>query len=226
MFNVTTRHILCPACQRPAQAVTLLGRELVECDPCADAEKARRNAEQRQQKALSAWVANTPLDMQAKLDPSKLHPALLPALETDGRAGCALIGASDAGKTRIGYHLLRKAALVGIPGMAVTHAEIRRAASNLNASDPKRSDAAHTLLNVCRHTACLLIDDIGKGSSTPVGDETFFDLLTHRRDCRMLTHWTANAGSEWLAKRFGEDKGRPILLRLSRLTDGHIYVAE
>ena len=225
MFNITTSPTLCPACQRPAQAVRLMGRTLIECDPCAEAEKARRDSEQRQQRALSAWVAKTPPDMQAKLDRSRLNPALLPALETDGTAGCALIGASDAGKTRIGYQLLRKAALRGIPSLAVTHAELRRAATSLTASDPKRCDAAHTVIHQARTVACLLIDDLGKGSSTPVGDETFFDLLTHRRDHRLTTHWTANAGSTWLEARFGEDKGRPILLRLARLTDGHVYVA-
>ena len=199
---------------------------MIECDPCANAERERRTSESRQKSAAAAWLAHTPPDMQARMDRLRIHPELVPALDTDGTHGCALIGASDSGKTRVGYYLLRKAAKIGISGMAITHAAFRKAASHGNSGDPRRADHAHDLLKACRTTPALLIDDLGKGASTQVADEAFFDMLTYRRDHRMLTHWTANAGSGWLANRFGQDKARPILVRLTRLTDGHVYVAE
>ena len=78
-------------------------------------------------------------------------------------------------------------------------------------------------MKAAKFAQALLIDDIGKGANTETADEAFFDLLSHRRDNRMLTHWTCNGGSAWMAKRFGPDRGPAIIKRLSDLSSGHVF---
>ncbi len=214
----TSSPIDCPACGRPALAVTLMGRTFTECDPCAKSEQARREAESRQIRAVEAWKARTPSEMQRALNWGLVAPEIAKAQNADVLQGVALIGSTDSGKTRVGYWILKKLAVNhGMTGQAVTHAEFRKAASSVNNNDHHRADAAHTLIQLCRNVPALLIDDVGKGATTETADEAFFDLLTFRRDNSRLTLWTANAGSKWLAQRFGPDRGPAIITRLAAL---------
>ncbi len=215
----------CKGCGGPALIYTLVGRQFTECDPCANAEKARREAETRRKRAVTHWEAKTPPDMARALNWGLIATELKPVENADERSGIAMIGRTETGKTRLGYWLLKKLAVMhGISGKCVSHAEYRKAASAVNASNAKRSDDANAVLSACRHVPALVIDDIGKGASTDVADEAFFDLLTYRRDHNLLTHWTANAGSQWLSRRFGEDKGPAIISRLGRLTKGQVFI--
>lgn len=202
-----------------------MGRDFYECDPCANAERARREAETRRKRAVTAWEASTPPDMSKALEWPRIAPELQPVQDADETSGIMMIGRTDTGKTRLGYWLLKKLAVRhGIVGLLIPHAQFRKAASSTNLSDVKRADAANTLIEQCRRVPCLVIDDIGKGSPTEAADEAFFDMLTHRRDNNLLTHWTANAGSQWLSQRFGADRGPAIISRLNRLTKGQQFI--
>jgi DNA replication protein DnaC len=215
----------CPGCQGPALTYTLLGRQFIECGPCYAAEQARREAETRRKRAVAVWEAQTPADMAKTLNWASIAPKLRHVQTADETRGIALVGKTDTGKTRLGYWLLKKLAVYhGVTGRLVRHTDLRKAASSTNHNNKQIADAATTLIESCRSVPCLVLDDIGKGATTETADEVFFDLLTHRRDNNLLTHWTANAGSDWLARRFGSDRGPAIITRLARISKGQVFV--
>lgn len=223
MFNITSKDATCPGCGEPCQEVTFGKKVFYECTWCAEKEDRKRIFRERTDRTLGQWRETVPPDMQRPLDRSLLHPAIAAALDTDGMSGCAFIGPSDSGKTRVAYALLKRAAMAGMTVFSATHPELRKAASRQNDRDGKESDASREFLKACRNAQALLIDDLGKGSRTEGADEALFDILNHRRDHRLLTHWTANAGSEWLRARFDADRGPAIVLRLARLTQGNVF---
>jgi len=225
MFRLTSRQSQCPRCGGNVTAVIFGGREFFECDPCARATEEERRRRERRERALEQWRDCAPPDMRRAVDPARVHPAMAAALETDGLSGCALIGDTEAGKTRVAFALLRKAALSGLTVFAVTHPELRRAASLSHDRDARTRDEARETIRACHHAQALLIDDLGKGSRTEGADEALFSILNHRRDHGLVTHWTANAGSEWLRARFEEDRGAAIVARLAHLTRKHVFNA-
>ncbi|MDB6133320.1 MAG: ATP-binding protein [Verrucomicrobiales bacterium] len=215
----------CPGCGRPAQILAWGSKRWYACSPCADAEALRRTEIERRTKALAQWEEVTPDEFRRPLIPSLVHPSIRPALEGDTSGGTCLIGATGCGKTRVAYRLLHAAAIRGQSVFAISHAAFRQAAVSRGDRDPRRADEAKTLIQACRCAKALLIDDVGKGAATDVGDEAFFDLLDHRLSHGSLTHWTANSGSAWLKARFREDRGPAIIRRLRDLTPGRVFVA-
>lgn len=225
MFRVTSRQSQCPRCGGNVTAVLFGGREFFECDPCAEAEEEERRRRERRERALERWRELTPPDMRRAVDPARVHPAMAAALETDGLSGCALIGPNRAGKTRVAFALLRKAAMAGLGVHVVTHPELRAAASFLHDDDNRVRGKARALISACQNSGVLLIDDLGKGKNTAGADEVLFSILNHRRDHGLVTHWTANGGSLWLKDVFGEDRGKAIVVRLRDLTRNHVFNA-
>jgi hypothetical protein len=207
----------CPGCGDTVEFFKMFGKLMPECDKCRQQEIADIKFRRRQGDALAAWESITPKEFRKLVDPEKLHPAFVPAYNGEGRDGCGLVGPSGGGKTRIGYRLLRDAAMRGLTPYAVTAAEYRQAAANRHHSDAALRGAAVTLLNSARTAQALLLDDIGKGASTPTGDEALYDLLNERRDNHRLTFWTSNGGAAWLQKRLGPDHGPAIIMRLVHL---------
>lgn len=190
------------------------GKRLAECEPCQAAEKERKRILRRKEDALSAWLDVTPMSFQKKIELYLIAPELRPALDLDGATGVGFAGASGSGKTRIAYVLLRRAAARGLMPFSTTAAEYRQAAANRHHSDSFTRGAAVGILRNAHGCGALLLDDIGKGASTPTGDEALYDLLNERRDSNRLTFWTANGSSEWLKKRFGVDHGPAIIKRM------------
>lgn len=217
------RAITCPGCGQPAQQVTFAGRTFFQCEPCADAEEQKRHRAERVARCLAAWDALCPIDFRSPIDPHRLHQGIVPALALTGLEGTALIGESGSGKTRVAWALLRRAAITGNSVYAVSHAGFRSASSLRHDHDRMVADFARETMSRAHNAQILLIDDIGKGSTTETSDEAFFELLSARRDNRLVTHWTANAGSKWLKSRFGRDKGPAIIQRLRDLTKGHVF---
>lgn len=210
----------CPGCGEEVQFFIMFGQRKAECGPCAEAEKAKRIHKRRVEDAVAVWQLITPPSFRVELDPSRIHRHLLPALDYDPLVGAGLTGATGAGKTRVAYQLLRMAARKGKKPFACTHAEYRQAVANRHHNDATiRGEATH-LIQLARHSAALLIDDVGKAASTKseTGEEALYDLLNERRDNNRLTFWTANGGSKWLSHRLGPDYGPAIIRRLADLT--------
>ena len=182
---MSPRTASCPGCGATVQCYTFGGRPFYECPPCDAAEKARRRLLDRRSRALLQWEAIIPPAMRAPIDRSLISPQIAEALDTDGQAGCALVGETGGGKTRVASALLKMAAMRGLTVFSVTHAEFRRAIALQH--DANEGPAAKQLINSARHAQALLIDDLGKGANTEIADEGFFDLLSHRRDHHMLT---------------------------------------
>jgi len=217
------RQITCPGCGQPAQQVMFAGKSFFRCDPCADAEEQKRHRAERIARCVATWDDLCPIDFRTPIDPLRLHQAIVPALALTGTEGAALIGESGSGKTRVAWLLLRRAAVAGHSVFAISHGGFRQASSLRHDHDRMVADSARETVSRAHNAQILLIDDIGKGSPTETADETFFELLSARRDNQLVTHWTANAGSKWLKSRFGRDKGPAILQRLRDLTKGHVF---
>lgn len=207
----------CPKCGEQCERFSVFSREQFDCRACIAADKARRVIVQRRLECDALWMEVTPPYMQIPLVKEKLGEYLWPALELNGLEGAGLAGSSGSGKTRVCYWLLKLAAQAGKKPFAVTASKYRQAASSVHDSNPDVRAAAKEILRASRHAQALLLDDIGKGASTPVGDEALFELLNYRRDQQKITFWNANAGSKWILSKHGADYGPPILRRLTDL---------
>lgn len=212
MFEFQSSPGDCPQCGNPCNFVRFGKAQLVECDPCAEREREQRHQKQRVAECLAKWVEVTPHEFQAKIDPQMLADYLLPALSLDGMHGAGFMGAPGDGKTRVAYALLKKAAAAGLKPYAITGPKLRQAAT-MRTNDPAERDK----LKSAQFAQALLIDDVGKGSSTEAGDEALFDLLDQRTAHHRVTFWTANGNSKFLITRFQADRGPAIVRRLGNL---------
>lgn len=215
--------ITCHQCGGAAKRVMFGGKPFVLCDPCFDEEKNQHEVLDQRKRCMDSWDVLCPDNFRIQIDPQRLHPALFPALNMSGFEGVALIGETGAGKTRLAWQLLRRAAAAGKSIYAISHTALRTAGNNRHDRDHGIAGAAREVISRAHRAQVLLIDDVGKGSPTQTSDEALFDLLTERRDNNLATHWTANSGSIWLRARFGADKGPAIVLRLRDLTEGRVF---
>lgn len=187
------------------------------CQACAEADRARRIHLERRRECLALWESVTPDEFQETVDRAFVPASFIPVLSLSGTEGVGLIGPSGMCKTRIGYHLLKKAASEGLKVFAITQSLLRQSAADKHSNDAEAAGRARQRLQSARFAQCLLLDDVGKGSCTDVGSECLYELLTHRRDHRLVTHWTANHGGSWIASRYGADRGPAIAIRLAHL---------
>jgi DNA replication protein DnaC len=204
----------CPGCGAEIQFFLSSGRRIGECTPCKTAEDARLKIERRREICFGVWHDVTPVNFLQTIDPMRIAASIRPALNLDGTSGVGFSGSSGGGKTRVAYALLRKAAEQGMRPYSVSASEYRLAAANRHHSDNAIRNESTAILRNARNCQALLIDDIGKGASTAVGDEALYDLLNERRDNERLTFWTTNGSGEWLKKRLGPDMGPAILRRM------------
>lgn len=64
----------------------------------------------------------------------------------------------------------------------------------------------------------LIIDDIGKTPSTERADGELFNLVEERTARRRPILWSANCNSEYLATKFGPDRGESLVRRLAEFS--------
>jgi hypothetical protein len=145
MFNLDTSPDTCPGCGGECESVTFGGVKRFMCEPCSAADKARRVSEARRGECLDLWREITPVDFQTRLDPSLLHQSLVPALSLDGSEGAGFIGTTRAGKTRVAYYLLKKAAQALKKPYAITASRYRQAAADKFSND----GVAREILQAC-----------------------------------------------------------------------------
>ena len=204
----------CPGCGAEIEFFIAWGKRMGECTPCREAEVLKLKTERRQEQCLSAWHDVTPPAFIQAIDPMRIAASIRPALDMDGMTGVGFAGASGGGKTRVAYALLRKAAKQGLRPYSVSASEYRLAAANRHHSDSSVRNESVSILRNAHSAQALLLDDIGKGASTSVGDEALYDLLNDRRDNEKLTFWTTNGSGQWLRQKLGPDMGPAILRRM------------
>lgn len=223
----------CPHCGQTVQWFSIGNTPAKpDCPPCHAAEKERRRLTERREQCLARWMDITPPEMQQRLIPSLLAPELRDALALDGTHGVGFAGPGNAGKTRVAYHLLKKAANRGLWPYAVTDAALREAANLKTAFEPATRNAAASVIKQAHTADVLLIDDIGKAACTERGNAALFELINERHAERKRTIWTTNASSDYLREQFGPDRGPPLLRRMMELAGktqhgpGYIFTIE
>lgn len=208
----------CPGCGLQVPVRRGFGRTWYECEPCQHKEQEERKKKEKRDHCVSVWHQITPPQYQIKIYRERIHPAIALAMDIDMGTGVGLVGVSGAGKTRVAFWLLRRAAERGLRPARVTAAEFREAVSQRHSDSKETASRAEEIVRTALRAKALVLDDIGKGASTKTGDESLFNLLEHRSAENLLTIWTANGGSKWLKKRLGPDYGPAICRRLVHLT--------
>ena len=204
----------CPGCGNQCEKA-LFGKGVrFFCDSCALDEKQRMRDESRRIECLAMAQAVIPAIYRETLKPELVCRDYLPALDLNPAKSFALVGQSNTGKTRVAYHMVRKAAEMGLKPFAVTSMAFRRAVSDRSAEGGKELIKAATVAQV------LLLDDLGKGAGTETADEALLELLNTRRDRSRTTYFTMNGNGKWLAKKYGSDFGTAIAMRIASMC-GH-----
>jgi hypothetical protein len=222
----------CPECGQACERFQVFGVIQHDCRACNEARTARRRHDERRAECLRTWLDVTPAGMQTPIVEERLAPYLRPALKLDGTAGAGFAGVTGGGKTRVAFHLLKLAAARGSRPFAVSASRYRQAAADRHDNSQPIRQEARAILENARHAGTLLLDDIGKGASTPAGDEALYELLDHRRNHHRLTFWTANGSATWLQRKLGADFGPAIVRRLIDLAGwtapgtGRLYAPE
>lgn len=151
-------------------------------------------------------------------DAAQINPSLINAVNEWSMEdkGLAFIGTSGTGKTRASFLALRKAFDAGLHCEATTHSALAQNARD--AAFGERIEAARSRMEQLQECDVLFVDDLGKPPSTERADADFEALIDHRYAHCLPTIWTSNSGGAWLAQRFGADRGKPIVRRLTEDT--------
>jgi DNA replication protein DnaC len=190
------------------------------CKSCLDAEtakerKAESDAREREAAAKRevAWLQYCP-PLYRDTDPSRISSAAhTAAMEWDPSKtmGIGFIGESGHGKTRAAFLALQKAHKAGKSVASVWHIPLSEMFQKASFTHDKASIDEIYRFHKCQ---VLLLDDLGKGVSTERSDAELYWLIEHRCQQMLPTIWTVNAGLDWLATKFGPDRGEPIIRRL------------
>ena len=197
------------------------------CGPCGDTLFAEHQAKEealanaaKDERHEARWLELCP-KLFRDTDANRINPALISAIAewTHDRTGLAFIGTSGTGKTRAAFLALRKAFDAGLHCEATTHSALAQTARD--AAFGERVEAARDRMEELQDCDVLFVDDLGKPPSTERADADFEALIDHRYSHTLPTIWTSNSGGAWLAMRFGDDRGKPIV---RRLTEGALIV--
>lgn len=201
-------------------------RARITCWPCADMvlddakqREATNSADRREREFLETIP---PLYRDTYLDDPRLNPAFRDAAklwDVSGGIGLGLIGESGTGKTRLLFHCLRNAHAAGRSVRWISHNRFSKLVIGafVDRGDGWTSDC-HAQLAKLFDVDVLLIDDLGKAPSTERCDAELEELIEVRGTHFRPTLWSCNGSSEWLASRFGADRGKPMVRRLATFT--------
>lgn len=131
-----------------------------------------------------------------------------------GPTGVLLEGYAGSGKTRACWHLLKRMTAEGRSCYGLTATEFAKAAADQWHSNAEDKGQAIEIMDRCRRTSILLIDDLGKQKMTERAEVELYDVLEHRTNNLKPTLVTTNATGPQLVKMLSEDRGQPILRRI------------
>lgn len=199
-----------------------MARFCLACLPSvtADSEQARIAEEAAEREAR--WAKICPAEYR---DTDLTHDGLAPEFVTAAkewrpgpRRGLGFISDSGRGKTRLLYVALHTAFSAGLWTHATSHLTFRKVAIDASSAEGDNRYAARAKLDMMARVDVLLFDDIGKPASTECVDSEFEDLIERRTSQRKPILWSSNGAGEWLIRRFGEDRGKPIVRRLAEFS--------
>lgn len=220
----------CKRCQVPVEyePVIVLGKEMFtkrHCPACLEALAQEKEAEDREinrRVRESEWERICP-PIYGATDCSHagLNAVAVSACASwePGPRGLGLLGSTGSGKTRSLFLALRRAFDAGKTCAYVTHNQFSRLAAEAFGGSDSAKDAARERLKRISGVFALLFDDLGKAPSTERADAELEELIEHRTSHNLPILWSANGSGAWLAKRFGEDRGEPLVRRLAEFCD-------
>lgn len=196
------------------------------CDPCiplVDAEIAEREEKDRLAKLEQKWASICPpIYRNTDITHQDLNPSFREAAskwEPFSERGLGFMGASGAGKTRLLFFALRKAFDADIGVRYISHNAFSKLVIEAFSSGSSVSkEEALRSLSALGKTRVLLLDDLGKAPSTERCDAELEELIEIRGSNLLPTLWSCNGYGEWLVKRFGADRGEPLVRRLAEFS--------
>jgi DNA replication protein DnaC len=219
---------ICSQCGKnfDREPIVIGGKELfadAPCDECGEANQnkfAAQQAEDRRQAAFNAWSIVCP-PLYRETDFNRL-PAKYQAVVKNwkfGWKGIGLVGQAGTMKTRTAFQILERHHFEGISCEAVSAQRFSRICVDQFSDSRELKKAASERLAKFGTVQILLIDDIGKGKMTDRAEMELFDLLETRTSHKLPTIWTANAKGDDLLRMMSEDRGEPIIRRLSEFSE-------
>jgi DNA replication protein DnaC len=199
------------------------------CDQCEairlselEAEGPEKERIQQEAKNAANWQYVNEPDEIKETDVSMMSKDLVKIVtEWDpcSKIGIGFQGQTGKGKTRAAWIALRRACDMGLTVAEFRHVDFpKTVVAAATARDDAEREEATRLIYRYNNCGVLLIDDLGKAKSSEASDGEIYAIIDERKRRKRPILWTANAGSDWLAARFGEDRGEPIVRRLSEFS--------
>lgn len=211
--------------QNSFAAMKALLMERTLCDSCAEAEEreiAQKQKEADQRAHEYRWEKLCPpLYRATDLTHPGLHHGFRDAAlgwnPSEG-TGLGFLGDSGAGKTRLMLLAMRKGFDFGLSCQFLSHNQFSKIVIDAFSSSREDKSDARKQLDFLARCQLLFIDDLGKAPSTERADAELEELIEVRGSNLRPLLWTANGTGEWLMKRFGPDRGEPLVRRLADFT--------
>ena len=229
MITSTTTCTTCKA-DIAYNPVFYAGRELFPVRFCEKCSEARRNneltlrAKQSARDSDDRWTAICPplYAMTDGDDPrlnDEVRRACLQYSDGGDGVGLGIRGPSAAGKTRLAFLLLRRLYEAGATVDAISAVKLSMLCVESYDGDSAIKSAARARLRNIRSVRYLLLDDLGKNKFTERAEVDFYDLEESRTSNLKPTIWTCNCTSDGLSRMLSEDRGEPILRRLTEFSN-------
>lgn len=222
---------ICIRCKQPFETPSfdLAGVTMslaICCTSCSAAhleDSLAREREAEQKRVNERWYAICPpLYRETDITHSGIQASFRDAAlawEPSSTLGLGFIGGSGGGKTRMLMVALRKAFDAGLSTRFLSHNGFSKLVIDAfsNSAGQGRSEAKDALSWLAR-VRVLFLDDLGKAPSTERCDAELEELIELRGANFLPTLWSANGTSEWLIRRFGPDRGEPLVRRLGEFS--------
>lgn len=221
----------CSRCQTPFTVIKAndfdwaakMRRFCDTCTPIVDEEIRLREIEEAKQQKEFKWnEVCPPIYRNTDLTHEGLSPTLREASmgwDPFGSIGLGFMGHSGAGKTRLLFHCLKKAFDADLGVRYITHNAFSKLVIDAFSSGSHQSkEESVRSLSYLGKVRVLLFDDLGKAPSTERCDAELEELIEVRGSHLLPTLWSANGCGEWLVKRFGADRGEPLVRRLAEFS--------
>ena len=129
--------------------------------------------------------------------------------------GIGFVGIAGKGKTRAAYRIIQRMLFEGRSCDAITSPEFSRLCVDQFSDDKSRKGEATSRIRRLYRCSVFFLDDLGKQKMTDRAEMELYSVLEHRTSHLLPTIWTANAKSKTLLQMFSEDRGEPIMRRLT-----------
>lgn len=176
---------------------------------------ARREREAKWQSVCPVLFRHTDLGA-----PQLYAPFVEAAAEwnPNGPSGLGFMGPSRLGKTRLLFMALRRAFDAGRSVAYITHNAFGQLCIDAASGPDEFRYEARREMERLKRVGMLLLDDLGKAPSSEQRDSDLEEIIDVRSSAGLPILWSANGHGEWLARRFGPDRGEPLVCRLAEFS--------